>query len=901
MVPFAFWKTSSLTGWAWMNSYKDEYFGGSFGTQGTGSTVNFPGSRWYAGRGVEPSTGNLWVFGGWGNDVHGDSGFLSDLWKYEISTGKWTWMKGSQSWNGAGTCGTKGTANAANVPGSREDPFMWVDASGNLWLFGGVGVDCSGNSWAIMNDLWKYDVSTGNWTWMSGSSTGGVKGTYGTKGTGSTANIPGGRGGGAGFSNWIDSSGNLWLFGGQGLDSAGTNAYLNDLWRYEVSTGKWTWYSGATTVSQVGTYGTKGTGSTANVPGARADATGWLDSTGGFIWLLGGNAWDSASTFGMANDLWKYEISTGKWTWVTGANTVGQAGTWGTQGTASTANTPGSLSMARVGIDSAGNAWIFGGYDYDSSGFSGEMNAVWRYRPGSNDWTWVSGSNIRSKVGTYGTQGVASTGNVSGGRTNGLVWMDFSDNLWMYSGSGLDSIGGSRVFYLNDIWKYNTTNAQWTWMSGPNAYYNVYFQSVSGIPDSPGARKSAVTLVDSSGNFWMFGGYGPVDRGSEPYGAKNDLWKYNPTTGIWSFITGGLSDYNNPGATYGTKGVASTANLPGARSQFAGWIDGSGIFWFFGGVGYNSTGAFVDLNDLWKYDPSNSQWTWVGGAKTGSVKGTYGTKGTGSTANIPGVREAMGYTKDSSGNFWLFGGGGWDSTTSGGGYLGDLWKYNPTNGQWTWMSGSNIANGNGTYGTKGVASTANTPGARTKPAMWADASGNIWLFGGGGYDGVGGVDVLNDLWKFDPAASTWTWVSGANTAGPVGTYGTLGVGSTSNTPGGHQYSAHWSDSSGNLWLFGGTGYSNPAGIKAMAEVNDVWKYNISSGQWTWMGGANTNESLGSYNLPVGSINAANVPGARQEPTYWQDGSGNFWLYGGWGWGANGAFGMRSDFWKFKPQ
>jgi hypothetical protein len=34
--------------------------------------------------------------------------------------------------------------------------------------------------------------------------------------------------------SWVDSQGELWLFGGQGYDSTSTtgNGYLNDLWRY---------------------------------------------------------------------------------------------------------------------------------------------------------------------------------------------------------------------------------------------------------------------------------------------------------------------------------------------------------------------------------------------------------------------------------------------------------------------------------------------------------------------------------------------------------------------------------------------------------------------------------------------------------------------------------------------
>ncbi len=77
-----------------------------------------------------------------------------------------------------------------------------------------------------LNDLWEFDGK--NWTWVSGSDVAGQAGIYGTKGTGSSANFPGGRGG---FVSWTDKSGNLWLFGGGGLDATGARGFLNDLWR----------------------------------------------------------------------------------------------------------------------------------------------------------------------------------------------------------------------------------------------------------------------------------------------------------------------------------------------------------------------------------------------------------------------------------------------------------------------------------------------------------------------------------------------------------------------------------------------------------------------------------------------------------------------------------------------
>jgi len=112
------------------------------------------------------------------------------------------------------------------------------------------------------------------WAWMSGANanTPNQNGTYGTQGTAAPANVPGVRN--FGPVSWTDASGNLWLFGGNGLDSAGTSGGgdLNDLWKYNITSNEWTWVSGSKFISQQGNYGTLGTAAPANVPGARDTA-----------------------------------------------------------------------------------------------------------------------------------------------------------------------------------------------------------------------------------------------------------------------------------------------------------------------------------------------------------------------------------------------------------------------------------------------------------------------------------------------------------------------------------------------------------------------------------------------------------------------------------------------------
>src|ERR1019366_10330806 len=126
---------------------------------------------------------------------------------------------------------------------------------------------------------------------------------------------------------------------------------------------------------------------------------------------------------------------------------------------------------------------------------------------------------------------------------------------------------------------------------------------------------------------------------------------------------------------------------------------------------------------------SFGQWTWDAGSSSANTSGVYGIQDTAAASNLPGARYGSSSWTDSSGNFWLFGGVGYDSTGTAG-YLNDLWRYSPSSAQWTWVSGADASNASGIYGTLGAAAAVNVPGARQAASSWTDASGHLWLFGG---------------------------------------------------------------------------------------------------------------------------------------------------------------------------
>jgi hypothetical protein len=202
-------QTTDQNEWTWAGGAAPSTPQGVYGTLRTPSLSNHPGSREWAMTWTD-SKGNLWLFGGEGDDSISfiGGGLLNDLWEYNPSTGEWAWMAGSNmlpactassACGASGVYGTMGTPSNSNIPGGRSSALVWTDHSGNFWLFGGYGVDASGNAGSL-NDLWEFNPTTYEWTWVSGgnvlpscSTVGGCgpSGVYGVQGTAAPVNAPG--------------------------------------------------------------------------------------------------------------------------------------------------------------------------------------------------------------------------------------------------------------------------------------------------------------------------------------------------------------------------------------------------------------------------------------------------------------------------------------------------------------------------------------------------------------------------------------------------------------------------------------------------------------------------------------------------------------------------------------
>ena len=488
---------------------------------------------------------------------------------------------------------------------------------------------------------------------------------------------------------------------------------------------------------------------------------------------------------------------------------------------------------------------------------------------GATGWTFGSsfaaGSSYSVTVKTQPTDELCEVSDGSGTNTgdvgNVVVVCSFGEWVWQ---AGLDTVNAAGV--------YGTL-------------------ATAAATNVPGARYSASSWTDSSGNFWLFGGVGYDSTGTA--GDLNDLWRYSPSTKEWTWISGG--NVVNATGVYGTLATAAAGNVPGARYSASSWIDSTGNLWLFGGVGYDAAGVVGNLNDLWRYSPTTNEWTWISGGDADNTAGVNGTQGTAAAGNVPGARYSASSWKDSTGNFWLFGGVGYDAAGAVGN-LNDLWRYSPTTNEWTWINGGSADNAAGVYGTQATAAATNVPGARYSASSWVDSTGDLWLFGGYGYDSTGSVGKLNDLWEYVPSTGQWTWVVGESVANASAVYGTLGTASTSIVPGARQAASSWVDSSGNLWLSGGIGYDSSGGV---GNLNDLWEFTPSTSEWTWVSGGSGDNVTGIYDTK-GTASVDSVPGGRNSSSSWIDSSGNLWLFGGVGYDSTGNLGYLNDLWQYNP-
>jgi N-acetylneuraminic acid mutarotase len=435
-------------------------------------------------------------------------------------------------------------------------------------------------------------------------------------------------------------------------------------------------------------------------------------------------------------------------------------------------------------------------------------------------WTWVGGNQRTYGSGIYGNKSLPATGNTPGARHGAASWSG-PNGHYLFGGEGK---ANASIGHLNDLWVFNKSSLEWTWIGGSSVPDQSGTYGTLGKANSsnmPGARENAAFWQTSTGIFYLFGGYG-LDKNGD-IGRLNDLWQYNPFTENWTWIAGN-DTVDAPGAS-GQKGSFSSSFSPSARDGAAFWTDMNNNLWLFGGTDH----IFRDRADLWVFNTTTSEWGWVGGSLVGNEYGNYSAPGVGNSSNAPGARHAASTWVDLDGNLWLFGGRGYGNSTAQYGNLNDLWMYNISTGIWVYVTGGKTSNNFGVYDVFGGYSAMNTPGSRLGSVSFVDSLGNLQLFGGAGLAAASSLSgYLNDLWVFDPELGQWAWINGSAMPNSLSFYGVFNETNSSVKPGGRFGSTIWVSQSNDATfaafdpvLFGGFGYANGS-VPITGLLNDVF-------------------------------------------------------------------------------
>lgn len=379
-----------------------------------------------------------------------------------------------------------------------------------------------------------------------------------------------------------------------------------------------------------------------NSPFSRYAASCATDNNDQF-WLYGGSN---------SNDLWKFDASINQWMLAHGdytGTTINAV--YGTQGVEAPANTPGSASFGHpMWGDKNDNIWVFG--------VNGENN-LWRFNTTSQMWAWMKGNGSGGGATVYGTQTVLAPNNNPGTvNETDCHWVDSNGDLWLYT--ELDG----------NLWKYSINDNMWAWMKGGGSgnttpvYGTIDTYDPANTPGGFAACPSVGALytmwVTSDDHLWMI-----VNRMDTDI--QVEVWEYNPSINQWRCRRIDNHPFASP-QSYPSACVETNNDFPVARTEMrAEWVDDCDRVYMFGGLDLCNMGA--SLNDIWRYDPTTNNYTYIRGGTGAQVSGTQGVFDPNNTPPSVGGSQAWQNSK----GFYLF--GGQDSFSAA--LSDDVWLYSP--------------------------------------------------------------------------------------------------------------------------------------------------------------------------------------------------------------------------------
>jgi N-acetylneuraminic acid mutarotase len=286
-----------------------------------------------------------------------------------------------------------------------------------------------------------------------------------------------------------------------------------------------------------------------------------------------------------------------------------------------------------------------------------------------------------------------------------------------------------------------------------------------------------------------------------------------------------------------------------------GMCEGGGAFYYqhelykFGGANIGAVN-----NEIWKFNNNTKKWHWLKGSPSNSDYGVNVGNNMASSTNTPSGRKNFNYWQVGD-YFYVYGGVGfYNSSFFNYNFYNDVWRYHIPSNSWICLkSQGNLFAPLGNYGTLGVPNINNFPQSRSLAAGWY-YNNKLYIFGGLA-NGIN--ESLNDLWEFDLANNTWTWLKGSNTLNGPTVVGNNNIANATNQPG-SRFGIQFCNKDSLLYLISSNNNFSNNG------QTDVWEYNTNTNNWQRLSGGSLVNNIvrhGTINTPNSTNNPGSIIGA----------------------------------------
>lgn len=696
--------------------------------------------------------GHLWMFGGFSINRLYDSSQnrTNELWKWDGRS--WTLVLSDTARKVGKISAVKSAPSSVIMPTPRSGATAWVDAVGDVWLYGGEnGAQIN----PTINELWKWNGADWKIVFASNEKT--------CDGTAQPA--PRQR-----PSIWTDAKGQFFLFGGK-MDCNSRNYHgqnvLNDLWQWNGQT--WILLSGVPNRTKASHFGRRGTASAHNHPPERYGASSWLDSENN-LFLFGGSK-NKDGTRGIDNlanevrvsDLWRWDGSS--WTWVSGHRFRGVIENNNLRKRMSGVGSPGARSESVVARAADGRVTLFGGtseFDQSCVNLDCRIGSVQSIESIVYDsWSWdgavwsLEASNtpqtIKVMAPTFKThlnaeaiqQALLDFVEVRG---------DFPSALEVLTSEQVGQRFSSRLSpdTLRDGWgnsfNYNFVDGYPVWVSNgadgaAGSDDDLKYRWVDEIKSNksenrkieyPGRRINAHTQKSNDGTVWLFGGSMEethsdfkrnLSEDSSYSEDKLDLWRWKEKK--WEKISDLLPEVEKKlgiGFRYSRYTMTIAPNndvyIHASEPKIQSGTQNQAI--------HRSEDR--KLFDLWKWD--GRRWMWLTGGEKSRENGVV--------ATAPDVERGFAAWADSNGDYWLFGGEIQSQVSSA------FWRW--SGNKWSRLSGASVSQLTNQRSSNGRESDVQGLAARSNAVLWRDpVTSQLMLFGG--FDS--GKNWLKESWSWN--------------------------------------------------------------------------------------------------------------------------------------------------------